>query len=143
MGGAGVGWVVGDDRALAGIFGVGVCAGVFTVGEGFGDGSGVATGFDPEFEVRAEAGPVLLARFELTLRDVAADDRSAAFLLADAGGTLGPLAFEFRFEFPLLIGRGTSRLAFDPIAELPPATVNTTSSRFECCSTLAVAPGWR
>jgi hypothetical protein len=150
--------VVGDDSALAGIFGVGVCAAVFTVGDGFGEGSGVGGGFDPVFAARAKAGAALAAALELPLREFAAEpgaaklelplrdfavaDRSPEFLLADDGDTFVRLVFELRLDSTLL-GGGTPRLEFEAIEELPPATVNTTSSRFECCSTRAVAPGWR
>jgi len=41
------------------------------------------------------------------------------------------------------VDRWRRRLAFAAALELPPATVKTTSSPFERCSTRAVAPGWR
>jgi hypothetical protein len=61
--------------------GVGVVA--FAVGEGIGDGNGVAAAFAAELAFVAEAGPGLLARFELAaLRAANEFDRSAAFLFA-------------------------------------------------------------
>ncbi len=67
---------------------------------------------------------------------------ASAFLLADDGEAFRLLAFEFLFDSALVMDRGNSRRAFDAIEELAPATVNTTSSRFERCSTRAVVPGW-
>lgn len=120
--------------------------GIFAVGEGRGDGRGVATALDPEFEAKVVAGAVLPVELELPpLRALDELDRSAEFLLAnDEGGVeaLRLLAFAFRFESGPLTDRGRSRPALDALEELPPATVNTTSSRFERCSTRAVAPGW-
>jgi hypothetical protein len=64
-------WAAGDD-----------C--VFAIGEETGEDTGVAAGFDPEFDAGVEEEPVLLAKFELRAsRAVAGVDRSTAFLLAD------------------------------------------------------------
>jgi hypothetical protein len=83
-------------------FCAGVGVGILAVGEGSGDGRGVAPAFDPEFEARAEAGPVLFAELELpALRALDELDRSAEFLLTNAGGAapaLRILTFEFRFD---------------------------------------------
>ena len=79
---------MGDANTLAEDFcaGVGVGFEAFTLGEGIGDGSGVATGFGFELAARAEPGPVLLAKFEFAgLRAGGEADRAAAFLFADAG----------------------------------------------------------
>ena len=143
--------------------GVGVGVAVFALGEGTAVGSGVATGFDLELEARAVPEPVLLAEFELPFelpalraeavpgllpefefpapRTDGAVDRAAAFVFADAGAMPRWLVFEFRVEPVMLLERGGCRLAFDAIAALPPATVNTTSRWFARCSTRADAPG--
>jgi hypothetical protein len=139
-----------------------VCVGL-ALGEGTGEGRGVATGFETEFEASA-GDPLLLGKLESRTFCAAAEvDRSAEVLLAFAGPTVRLFAFEFRFSPALLLvdrgeairllalefrfdstrgfDRGVSRPAFAAIAELAPATVNTTSSRFACCSTRALAPG--
>ena len=88
--------------------------------------------------VRAVAEEALIAEFLLLAAEFLLP---AEFLLAGDGEVFRLFAFEFRFEPALVLGRGTSRPAFDAIEAPPPGTVNTTSSRFERCSTRAVAPG--
>jgi len=118
-------------------------------GSGFGVATGVAPGFDPAFVdgAMSEAdllavlllegtGPRVAARFAFRFADV------FAFLNAlDEFEELGLLAFAFRFtaESGFDCRRVVSRPAF--VLVFPPGIVNTTSSRFECCSTCAVAPG--
>ncbi len=134
---------MGEATAADEDFWAGVGVGTLIVEDGSGDGTGVAPGFDPEFE--AAAGVVLLVELELPpLRALDELDRSAEFLLADNEGggiVLRLLAFELRFDSEPFICRCGSRPALAATAVLPPATVNTTSSRFERCSTRAVAPG--
>ena len=119
-------------------------------GEGRGDATGVGLGFDPEFPKDAVFEPVSLSREfefdkaeEAELRAAPGLDRSAEFLLTVVDDDLVEGVEEFGLlEFDLLLDSGTevdrplSRLLF-----VPPGIVNTTSSRFECCSTCAVAPG--
>jgi len=121
----------------------------FAIGVAFGEGVGVAAGFDPAL-VDAVVTPTLLAElvFDGTVpREL---DRFA-FRFAGVGGLfnalevfaeLGLLALGFRLASDSMLDRGRvdSRPAFD--VRLAPGTVNTTSSRFERCSTCAVAPGW-
>ena len=145
----------------------GVCAG-FAFGEETGVGRGVAAGFKPELAGNAAGDPLLLAKFESRAFWAAAElDRSADFLLAFVGAAARVLAFEFLlspgpllaesgkairlltlefgFDSARVVDRGITRAGFEATAELEPApaTVNTTSSRFERCSTRAVAPGGR
>jgi hypothetical protein len=118
-------------------------------GTGFGVATGVAPGFDPAFVdgamteadllaelVLEETGPRVAARFAFRLADV-----FAFFNALDEFEELGLLAFAFRFtaELGFDCGRVVSRPAL--VLVFPPGIVNTTSSRFERCSTCAVAPG--
>ena len=123
-------------------------------GVGFGVATGVAPGFDPAFVdgamteadllaelvlaelVLEETGPRVPARFAFRFADV-----FAFFNALDEFEELGLLRFAFRFtvELGFDCGRVVSRPAF--VLVFPPGIVNTTSSRFERCSTCAVAPG--
>ena len=118
-------------------------------GTGFGVATGVAPGFDPAFvdganteaDLLAElvlegTGPRVAARFAFRFADV-----FAFFNALDEFEELGLLAFAFRVkaESEFDCGRFASRSAF--VLVFPPGIVKTTSSRFECCSTCAVAPG--
>jgi hypothetical protein len=115
----------------------------------FGEGLGVATGFDPALD-DAVVAPTLLAVLVLdgaVLREL---DRFGfrfagvvgLFNVLEVFEELCLLALGFRLVSGSVLDRGrvVSRPAFD--VPLPPGTVNTTSSRFERCSTCAVAPGW-
>lgn len=81
-------------------------------------------------------GPRVAARLALRFADVL-----AFFSALDEFEELGLLAFAFRVKAAsgFDCGRFVSRPAF--VLVLPPGIVKTTSSRFECCSTCAVAPG--
>ncbi|MDX6574520.1 MAG: hypothetical protein QOE96_473 [Blastocatellia bacterium] len=57
---------------------------VFAIGEDTGEDTGVAAGFDPEFDAGVAEEPVLLAEFELRAsRAVGRVERSTPFLLAE------------------------------------------------------------
>ncbi len=131
-----------EEEAVAEDFGLGLGVGAFPVGEGIGDGSGVAPDFGPAFEARAASGPLLVFRLELlALRALAAVARSAeflltaeflfaeTFLLAVVGEILRLFALAFLFDSGGF-KRGNSRPLLVAAEEFPPGTVNTTSIRF-------------
>ena len=79
---------------------------------------------------------LLLAANGAAVRLLAFESRlNFALLLTASGAAIRLLAFEFRFDSARVLDRGVSRPAFAVVAELAPATMNTTSSLFECCST--------
>jgi hypothetical protein len=88
--------------------------------------------------VLAGTGPRVAARFAFRFADLFGFFNALAEF-----EELGLLAFAFRgtAESGFDCGRVVSRPAF--VLVFPPGIVKTTSSRFECCSTCAVAPGCR
>ena len=124
-------------------------ADAFATGDAFGAGLGVAAGFGPALD-DAVAAPTLLAVLVLDGAVPREFDKFAfrfdgvvgLFNALEAFATLCLLALGFRLVSDSVLDRGrvVSRPAFD--VPLAPGTVNTTSSRFERCSTCAVAPGW-
>ena len=89
---------------------------------------------------------------EAELRTAPGLDRSAEFLLTVVDDDLvavegfeefGLLEFDLLLDSGTEVDRAPSRLLFAATAPevRAPGIVNTTSSRFECCSTCAVAPG--
>jgi len=103
--------------------------------DGFADDAMVESGLLAEF-VLGETGPRVAARLAFRFADA-----FAFFNTLDAFEEVGLLAFAFRFTFESGPDRG--RVVSRPVFALvfPPGTVKTTSSRFERCSTCAVAPG--